>query len=91
MKHAPSIRQGLSRVVLQVSLAWSLAVFGVVWVAVHQRIDEDAVRQRWTPRKSSSVWSTVNIEHVERLIAQSRMRPEGLAAYEKRTCWPSPG
>ena len=40
MKHAPSIRQGLSRVVLQVSLAWSLAVFGVVWVAVHQRIDD---------------------------------------------------
>jgi hypothetical protein len=40
MTHAPSIRRGLSRVVAQVSLAWSLAVFGVVWVAVHQKVDD---------------------------------------------------
>jgi len=40
MTPAPSIRQGLSRVVLKVSLAWSLAVFGVVWLAVHQKIDD---------------------------------------------------
>ena len=42
-------------------LTWAAAVpealcFG--WIdSVAQRIDEDAVRQRWTPRKSSSVWS----------------------------------
>jgi signal transduction histidine kinase len=40
MTDAPSIRRGLSRVVAQVSLAWSLAVFGVVWVAVHQKVDD---------------------------------------------------
>ena len=70
-------------------LTWDEAVpealcFG--WIdSVAQRIDEDSVRQRWTPRKSSSVWSTVNIAHVERLVAEGRMRPAGLAAYEKRT------
>jgi len=30
------------------------------------------------------VWSTINIAHVERLVAEGRMRPAGLAAYEKR-------
>lgn len=70
-------------------LTWHEAVpqalcFG--WIdSVAQRIDDDSVRQRWTPRKSSSVWSTVNIAHVERLVAEGQMRPAGLAAYEKRS------
>lgn len=69
-------------------LTWDDAVpealcFG--WIdSVTQRIDEDAVRQRWTPRKSVSNWSTVNIAHVERLVAEGRMTPAGLAAYDKR-------
>ena len=46
-------------------LTWALAVeealcFG--WIdSQSQRIDDDAVRQRWTPRKPSSNWSDVNI------------------------------
>ena len=69
-------------------LTWEQAVpealcFG--WIdSVAQRIDEDAVRQRWTPRKPGSTWSTVNVAHVERLTAEGRMRPAGLAAYERR-------
>lgn len=56
------------------------------WIdSVAQRIDEDAVRQRWTPRRSGSNWSTVNIAHVERLVAEGRMTPAGLAAYDRRT------
>ncbi len=55
------------------------------WIdGVVQRIDEDAVRQRWTPRKPGSTWSTTNIASIERLIEQGRMRPAGLAAYERR-------
>lgn len=49
-----------------------------------ERIDEDAVRQRWTPRKSTSTWSRTNIELVERLTAEGRMQPSGTAAYEGR-------
>lgn len=70
-------------------LTWEDAVpealcFG--WIdSVAQRIDEDATRQRWTPRKSSSIWSAINIAHVERLTAEGKMLPAGLAAFEKRT------
>jgi uncharacterized protein YdeI (YjbR/CyaY-like superfamily) len=69
-------------------LTWDDAVpealcFG--WIdSVAQRIDEDSVRQRWTPRKRTSNWSAVNIAHVERLLAEGRMHPAGLAAFEAR-------
>ena len=55
------------------------------WIdSVAQRIDEDAVRQRWTPRKRTSNWSKVNLELVERLRAEGRMQPCGLAIWEAR-------
>lgn len=55
------------------------------WIdSVSQRIDDDARRQRWTPRRPGSRWSAVNIAHVERLTAQGLMRPAGLAAFEAR-------
>ena len=69
-------------------LRWADAVrealcFG--WIdSQAQRIDEDAVRQRWTPRKPGSTWSSVNVAAVKELIATGRMRPAGLAAYERR-------
>lgn len=69
-------------------LTWEQAVpealcFG--WIdSVSQRIDDDARRQRWTPRKPSSIWSAVNIALVERLTAEGRMRPAGIAAFERR-------
>ncbi len=69
-------------------LTWDDAVpealcFG--WIdSVVQRIDDDTVRQRWTPRKPASIWSAVNIAHVERLTAAGLMRPAGIAAYERR-------
>ncbi len=69
-------------------LTWQQAVPEALcygWIdSVAQRIDEDAVRQRWTPRKSTSVWSTVNLALVERLTAEGRMRPAGLAAHALR-------
>ncbi|MFK5584977.1 YdeI/OmpD-associated family protein [Serinicoccus sp. LYQ131] len=70
-------------------LTWAEAVpealcFG--WIdSVSQRIDDDARRQRWTPRRRTSIWSAVNVAHVERLTAQGRMHPAGIAAYEART------
>jgi uncharacterized protein YdeI (YjbR/CyaY-like superfamily) len=69
-------------------LTWAEAVpealcFG--WIdSLSQRIDDDARRQRWTPRKPSSNWSAVNVAHVERLTAEGRMRPAGIAAFEAR-------
>ncbi len=69
-------------------LTWELAVeealcFG--WIdSVAQRIDDDTRRQRWTPRKPASNWSLVNVALVEKLVAEKRMTPAGLAAFERR-------
>ncbi|MGI8415048.1 MAG: YdeI/OmpD-associated family protein [Nakamurella sp.] len=69
-------------------LTWKQAVpealcFG--WIeSVAQRTDADSVRQRWTPRKAGSTWSNVNTELVGRLTAEGRMKPTGLAAFERR-------
>lgn len=55
------------------------------WIdSVVQRIDDDSVRQRWTPRKPTSIWSNVNVALVEKLQAEGRMMPAGLAAFAKR-------
>ena len=43
------------------------------------RVDEHYYKVRFTPRKDRSSWSQVNRQRVERLIADGRMRPEGLA------------
>ncbi|NHN57114.1 hypothetical protein G9U51_15190 [Calidifontibacter sp. DB0510] len=69
-------------------LTWADAVpvalcFGWIDSQV-QTIDDDSVRQRWTPRKPGSTWSAVNVAHVERLIAEGAMTPAGLAAFEQR-------
>jgi uncharacterized protein YdeI (YjbR/CyaY-like superfamily) len=47
-------------------------------------IDDESYVQRWTPRKKGSYWSAVNIEKAQRLIAEGRMMPAGLAAFEAR-------
>ncbi|WP_036136374.1 YdeI/OmpD-associated family protein [Aerolutibacter daejeonensis] len=38
--------------------------------------------QRFTPRRARSLWSRINIGHVERLTAAGRMRPSGLREVE---------
>jgi uncharacterized protein YdeI (YjbR/CyaY-like superfamily) len=38
--------------------------------------------QKFTPRRSKSVWSKRNREHVSRLITENRMTPAGLAEVE---------
>lgn len=50
-----------------------------------ERIDENARRQRWTPRRAGSTWSEVNIALVAELDAAGLMTPAGTAAYERRT------
>lgn len=44
--------------------------------------DDESRVQRFTPRRARSVWSKVNRERAERLIAEGRMRPAGLRAVE---------
>jgi uncharacterized protein YdeI (YjbR/CyaY-like superfamily) len=71
------------------TMSWSEAVdealcFG--WIdGVRRRIDERSHSTRFTPRKSRSTWSAVNIAKAEGLIAVGRMRPAGMRAFEART------
>jgi uncharacterized protein YdeI (YjbR/CyaY-like superfamily) len=69
-------------------LVWEDAVVEALrygWIDSRaERIDAESRRQRWTPRRSGSNWSAINIATVERLIAEGRMTPAGLAAYERR-------
>jgi uncharacterized protein YdeI (YjbR/CyaY-like superfamily) len=71
------------------SLTWSEAVdqalcFG--WIDGRlNRIDDERHMQRFTPRRANSKWSKVNVAKVEQLKAAGRMRPSGLAAFERRT------
>ncbi|TBL81172.1 YdeI/OmpD-associated family protein [Paenibacillus thalictri] len=44
--------------------------------------DDKTWVQRFTPRGPRSIWSKVNKEKVERLIAEGRMKPKGLQAIE---------
>lgn len=88
-RDAAELWMGLrKRHVAERGLTWADAVpealcFG--WIdSVAQRIDEDTTRQRWTPRRPGSIWSTVNLALVEDLTAQGRMRPAGLAAHARR-------
>jgi uncharacterized protein YdeI (YjbR/CyaY-like superfamily) len=53
------------------------------WIDGQKRsYDESWSLQRFTPRRPKSVWSQINVAKVERLIAEGRMRPAGLAAVE---------
>ena len=44
-----------------------------------QSLDDVSFLQRLTPRRPRSNWSKRNREHAERLIAEDRMQPSGLA------------
>lgn len=86
---APELWMGLrKRHVTPRGLTWAEAVpvalcFG--WIdSANQPIDDDARRQRWTPRRPGSVWSLVNVAHVERLRAEGLMHPAGEAAFAAR-------
>ncbi len=47
-----------------------------------QALDETFYLQRFTPRRRRSVWSKINTERAETLIAQGRMQPAGLKEIE---------
>jgi len=70
------------------SMTWPESVdealcFG--WIdGVRKRIDDVSYTIRFTPRKPSSPWSSVNIKRVQALSEQGRMRPAGMKAFQAR-------
>jgi uncharacterized protein YdeI (YjbR/CyaY-like superfamily) len=70
------------------SITWPESVdqalcFG--WIdGIRKSIDDISYKIRFTPRKSTSVWSTVNVRRALALTNQGLMHPKGLEALEKR-------
>ncbi|HVS30280.1 MAG TPA: YdeI/OmpD-associated family protein [Thermoanaerobaculia bacterium] len=55
------------------------------WIdGIRKSVDQDSYMIRFTPRKSTSVWSNVNIARAKELIRMGRMEKAGLEAFEKR-------
>jgi uncharacterized protein YdeI (YjbR/CyaY-like superfamily) len=55
------------------------------WIdGIRRRVDESSYTIRFTPRRPASIWSAINIKRVQELTAAGRMRPAGVAAFEKR-------
>jgi uncharacterized protein YdeI (YjbR/CyaY-like superfamily) len=70
------------------SMSWSQSVdqalcFG--WIdGVRKSIDEESYSIRFTPRKSTSIWSAINIKKIEELTKAGLMTSEGKKAFELR-------
>ncbi|MBK7625764.1 MAG: YdeI/OmpD-associated family protein [Bacteroidales bacterium] len=70
------------------TMTWSQSVdealcFG--WIdGIRRSIDKESYCNRFTPRRETSRWSTVNIKKVEELIKSGMMQPAGLQIYNKR-------
>jgi uncharacterized protein YdeI (YjbR/CyaY-like superfamily) len=53
------------------------------WIdGIRKGLDAKSYLQRYTPRGKKSIWSQINIENIERLIENGRMRPPGVAQIE---------
>jgi uncharacterized protein YdeI (YjbR/CyaY-like superfamily) len=62
---------------LEVALAWG-------WIDGQKRaLDAQAWLQRFTPRRAKSLWSKINCEKAEALVAAGKMQPAGLAEIER--------
>ena len=70
------------------SITWPESVdeaLCVGWIdGVRKRVDDESYTIRFTPRKTTSIWSAVNIKRVGELTKQGRMRPAGLEAFGRR-------
>ena len=55
------------------------------WIdGVRKSLDEDSYMIRFSPRKSRSIWSRVNVKRAAELKRTGRMMPSGLAAFAAR-------
>ena len=55
------------------------------WIdGVRKRLNEESFVQRFTPRRTGSYWSAVNVRRARELIEGGRMHAAGRAAFERR-------
>jgi uncharacterized protein YdeI (YjbR/CyaY-like superfamily) len=67
------------------SMTWSQSVdqalcFG--WIdGIRKSIDKESYSIRFTPRRTTSIWSAINVNKVEELTKAGLMKPAGLKAF----------
>ncbi|MFK7988027.1 MAG: YdeI family protein [Sandaracinaceae bacterium] len=62
------------------------------WIdGIRKSRDDESYVVRFTPRKPRSVWSRRNIDLVERLVSEGRMKPPGMAAFAFKDVHPDSG
>ena len=70
------------------SMTWAESVDAALchgWIdGVRKRIDGHSYQIRFTPRKTTSIWSRINIERARVLKREGKMREAGLKAYSHR-------
>ncbi|MBA2718753.1 MAG: YdeI/OmpD-associated family protein [Chloroflexi bacterium] len=70
------------------TVSWSDSVdeaLCVGWIdSVRYSLDAERSAQRFTPRRTGSIWSAINVAKVAALRAAGRMRPAGEAAFALR-------
>jgi len=55
------------------------------WIdGVRKSLNDESYTIRFTPRRAKSIWSLVNVRHIERLQKEGRMQPSGVAAFDAR-------
>jgi uncharacterized protein YdeI (YjbR/CyaY-like superfamily) len=55
------------------------------WIdGIRRGIDAESYTIRFTPRRPRSNWSAVNIQRVQQLLAEGRMKPSGLKVLHER-------
>jgi uncharacterized protein YdeI (YjbR/CyaY-like superfamily) len=70
------------------SMNWSQSVdqalcFG--WIdGIRKSIDKESYSIRFTPRRSTSIWSAINIRKVEKLTKAGLMKDAGIKAFKSR-------
>ena len=69
------------------SVDWASAVPMALchgWIdSQSKRVDDKWFVQKFVPRRPRSIWSQVNVAHVERLTAEGSMRPWGLVEVDR--------
>ena len=71
------------------SITWPESVdeaLCVGWIdGVRKSLVEESYVIRFTPRKTTSIWSVLNVSRVAVLTAEARMQPSGQAAFAARS------
>src|SRR3990167_4276429 len=69
-------------------MSWPESVDEVLCVGwndgVRKRVDDECYTIRLTPRRTTSIWSAVNIQRCEPLIEAGRMQPAGMMVFAAR-------